>query len=202
MVRGSVGPAGRAALLLLGAGLVARTTVPRLGHVPAAADFDALLCYGAACVLTGVAGWTAVVATALLLSSRPPTAVAGRRLLAASCPRRWRTPLLLALGAASVATVASPAHAEGWRPPALDRPVDTVGTSRAAARPAPAQWVRVAAGDSLWSLARQRLPGSDDATLARLVRRTYAANRSVIGPDPNLLHPGEQLRVPGPRSAR
>jgi hypothetical protein len=60
--------------------------------------------------------------------------------------------------------------------------------------------IRVAAGDCLWSLAARELAarhvGSRPADIARAWHRWYAANRASIGPDPDLLRPGELLHVP------
>lgn len=57
--------------------------------------------------------------------------------------------------------------------------------------------VTVHAGDSLWSIAAAHLPpGSDDAAVAAAWPRWYAANRSVVGDDPDLIHPGQVLAVP------
>ena len=62
--------------------------------------------------------------------------------------------------------------------------------------PAPAT-ERVVTGDSLWAIAERRL--GRDATPAAVTaewRRWYAANRDVIGPDPDRLLPGTTLRAP------
>jgi nucleoid-associated protein YgaU len=57
---------------------------------------------------------------------------------------------------------------------------------------------RVVAGDSLWSLSRDHVgAGATDARVAATWPRWYAANRTVIGPDPDLLLPGTTLTVPG-----
>jgi len=63
--------------------------------------------------------------------------------------------------------------------------------------------VRVAArvvvrrGDSLWSIAAREL-GADASAEAIAARwpQWYAANRDVIGPDPDLILPGQVLRTP------
>ena len=69
-------------------------------------------------------------------------------------------------------------------------------TPVAAARPARALVV-VAPGDSLWSVAARLLPeAAPDAEVDALWRRIYAANRSLIGDDPGLVRPGQQLLVP------
>ncbi len=57
--------------------------------------------------------------------------------------------------------------------------------------------VRVRPGDSLWSLAAEHLgPAAPDPAVDRLWRRWYAANRAVVGPEPDLLLPGQLLRPP------
>jgi hypothetical protein len=61
-------------------------------------------------------------------------------------------------------------------------------------------FVTVRRGDSLWSLTAARLgPSATDARIAAEWPRWYAANRQVIGPDPSVIHPGQQLRPPPPR---
>ncbi|KRF24196.1 hypothetical protein ASG95_06260 [Phycicoccus sp. Soil803] len=52
-------------------------------------------------------------------------------------------------------------------------------------------------GDSLWTIARRDLgPGATDTEVAAAWPHWYAANRDVIGPDPDLLRPGQRLRAP------
>lgn len=58
--------------------------------------------------------------------------------------------------------------------------------------------VVVRPGDSLWAIAEHRLgPDSDAADIAAAWPRWHAANRERIGPDPDLIHPGTRLVVPG-----
>jgi hypothetical protein len=60
--------------------------------------------------------------------------------------------------------------------------------------------VVVRPGATLWDIARRNLhPGAGAGEIARAWPRWYAANRRVIGPDPNLIVPGMRLRVPGAR---
>jgi nucleoid-associated protein YgaU len=55
----------------------------------------------------------------------------------------------------------------------------------------------VVRGDSLWDIAAARLgPGASRAQIAREWQRWYAANRVVIGPDPDHIEPGQQLVAP------
>ena len=49
-------------------------------------------------------------------------------------------------------------------------------------------------GDSLWSIARVH-PAADDDVDQRW-RAIWAANRDVVGADPDLIHPGQALRLP------
>lgn len=52
-------------------------------------------------------------------------------------------------------------------------------------------------GDSLWAIAAAELgPGAPDAAVAARWPQWYAANNAVIGPDPELLLPGQVLRAP------
>ncbi|GAA4971507.1 LysM domain-containing protein [Kineococcus glutinatus] len=86
------------------------------------------------------------------------------------------------------------ASAPGSAPPGAQRPAAIGGT------------VVVHRGDTLWSLVSAHLratDGQERATgatrTAAEVQRWWAANRDVIGPDPDLLHPGQVLHVPPAR---
>ena len=94
----------------------------------------------------------------------------------------------------------------GWTP---DRPVLThrrsaheeaaarlvTGPSRAERRVADEVVVR--RGDSLWDIAARQLgPGASAADVAVEWPRWHDANRDVIGPDPDLLIPGQRLVPP------
>jgi hypothetical protein len=53
-------------------------------------------------------------------------------------------------------------------------------------------------GDSLWSIARDELAaGAPDSAVCGEVAAIYAANRALIGPDPDLILPRTQLTLPG-----
>lgn len=95
----------------------------------------------------------------------------------------------------------------GQEPPTLlwqpGRPVDSPGLL---ARPGSGTGetgetgtVAVRSGDSLWTLAADQLgPLATDVEIARQWPRWYDLNRHVIGPDPDLLLPGQLLTVPPP----
>lgn len=52
----------------------------------------------------------------------------------------------------------------------------------------------VVAGDDLWSIAAAHLPtGADDAAVLDATLALHRANADVVGPDPDLIHPGQRL---------
>jgi hypothetical protein len=54
----------------------------------------------------------------------------------------------------------------------------------------------VVRGDCLWDIAAARLTEPSDAEIATAVRAWWSANAEVIGPDPDLIHPGQVFRPP------
>jgi LysM domain len=65
-------------------------------------------------------------------------------------------------------------------------------------------WHVVEVGDTLWDIAAARLVPAERSAgnINRYWRQVYRANRSVIGADPDLLHPGTRLHVPPFRRTR
>jgi len=148
-------------------------------------EFPSALLALVSVVTVAVGAWALLVA---LLASTP----ALRGLAVALTPRVLRGLVFAGVaGALSVPT----AHAEdrgvdGLRLP--DRPL-VAGAEPAAKQSA----VAVRSGDTLWAIARARLgPGADAAATAHEVVRWHAANRDVIGDDPDLIHPGQRLDPP------
>lgn len=79
-------------------------------------------------------------------------------------------------------------------PPDLDWPAQPREATRHAS-----DTVRVRRGDSLWGIAAAHLPPSaTDRAIAAAWPRWYAANRAVIGSDPDLILPGQMLVPPQP----
>jgi nucleoid-associated protein YgaU len=63
--------------------------------------------------------------------------------------------------------------------------------------PARDRSVVVRAGDCLWRLAEQDLPaGATAPQVAAHWRAIYRLNRTLVGADPNLIHPGQRLTLP------
>lgn len=57
--------------------------------------------------------------------------------------------------------------------------------------------VTVRAGDTLWGIVARQLPGgASDARIAAAVDSWHRRNRAVIGPDPDLILPGQRLAPP------
>lgn len=60
-----------------------------------------------------------------------------------------------------------------------------------------AKSIVVQRGDSLWDIASRHLgEGATHADVAREWPRWYEQNRAVVGSDPDLIHPGQQLTAP------
>lgn len=108
-------------------------------------------------------------------------------------------PGLRATGA-SPSPAASRGDGPGWRPtPPLrvlaEQP--TLLTPALRADSASMDHVTVRRGDSLWSIAARHLgPSATDAEIAHEWPRWYAANAALIGDDPDLIYPGQQLLPP------
>lgn len=210
-----------AGVLLVVTGLaiaVLALAVPVLASAPdalhAGSDVTADLVTAGAALLAAVAAarlWlvSVVVAGSLLRGVVPhPRGVLGAL-------------VLTACGVLSVGSLAAAAHAEVDRPAVNERqsahglPLQGLPLpDRALGGPAPVggsagfspagrardrDQVRVRRGDALWTLARARLgEQAPDATVAQYVHRMHATNRAVIGPDPDLILPGQDLLLPHP----
>ena len=103
----------------------------------------------------------------------------------------------------SSAPLAAEAVDPGWTPPAPPPPVrraapaDPLVVATPRAGMSGEEGVAVRRGDTLWDIAARHLPaGSPDADIAAAWPRWHAANATVIGDDPDLLRPGQLLRVP------
>jgi len=149
---------------------------------------------GGVLLLVTAVAWThwCLVLVAALTRQRVRLAPAGWRLAAAGCLGLAVT--VAATGAAvPVEGGGGVARLDGL--PLPDRPVGSGVTC--GARACGGWIVTVRPGDTLWALAAARLPtGADDVRVDRAWHTWYSANRRVVGPDPNLLLPGQRLRVP------
>jgi nucleoid-associated protein YgaU len=148
-------------------------------------DFPAAVLALVSLVMLALTAWALLVVS---LASVP----ALRGLAVALTPRLLRGVVFAGVaGALAVpAAQAEDRGVDGLRLP--DRPL--VAASEAERLE---QTVVVRRGDTLWAIARARLGSrADVASTAREVRRWHDANRDVIGPDPDLIHPGQRLDAP------
>ncbi|HUS20423.1 MAG TPA: LysM domain-containing protein [Aeromicrobium sp.] len=152
-------------------------------HIPdlASVDLSTALNRLAGCLLVGTLAWAGLVT---LLASWAPTA----RWARAITPRALRVTLFTAV---SSALAVSPARAASD----LDGlPLPSRGVTVAAE--ATGGHV-VAAGESLWAISARALPPeAGPADVAHEAAAWYQRNRALIGPDPNLIHPGQVLLAP------
>ena len=163
---------------------------------------EALLASGTLVALA-IAAWT-VVAAILVVAG------VSSQVVRAVTPRALRRAILV--GAAG-ALVIAPAHAEQVAGPDAvvrhpvgglpfpDRPdaVSTTGDAPASTAPpaVAAPPVDVRPGDTLWAIARRTLPAdATGADIAAATRAWHAANRAVIGDDPDLIFPAQRLVPP------
>jgi hypothetical protein len=147
-------------------------------------DFPAAVLALLSLATVAVAGWAVLVVS---MASIP-----GLRGLAVVLTPRLLRGVLLASVAGSLTIPGARADdrgVDGLRLP--DRPVVAASSTSASDR------VVVEPGDTLWAIARDRLgPRADVATIAHACDRWHRGNRDVIGPDPDLIHPGQRLVPP------
>ncbi|WP_432479376.1 LysM peptidoglycan-binding domain-containing protein [Nocardioides sp. GXQ0305] len=179
------------------------------GGVPAASrPFDAWLVIGCEVAALLAATWLW-----LLVGLVVREAVSGTTCPRGAVPPLLRRVVLAACGVGLLGSLASPAHAGSLPSPLAGLPLPDRPTTHATRPPEPSPsstpaaaageagrrspTVRVQRGDTLWDLAAADLP--DRAPLAAVDERwrvIHAANREVVGDDPDLILPGQRLRLP------
>jgi hypothetical protein len=196
-----------------------RGGVPTLPRLP----FEQVLTGACALLALGCALWLAVATAIVVLAEAARVVPLGRRVPRGLdalgdhlCPALVRTLVVTALGAVVTAALTAPAPADapsdgsrgsfprgaaGLSGLALpDRVVSVpagLTVARTAARRTPSKVV-VRRGDSLWSIAADRLPqGAGNRRICAGWHRLYSANKDRIGADPDLILPGTALVVPG-----
>jgi nucleoid-associated protein YgaU len=100
-------------------------------------------------------------------------------------------------GAKTPTTSGRPSVSGRMRVGVPDRPTDGAPVRYTEVRGGGVVRVVVREGDSLWALAARELgAGATSEAIAARWPEWYAANRHVIGDDPDLILPGQVLRVP------
>ena len=105
--------------------------------------------------------------------------------------------LVLAVARSTPAGAALPPPAMRLEP----APVATAPATDEATAPEPlpraeADSYRVRPGDSLWAIAARTLGDAPQDEVDRYWRAIYAANRDLVGDDPDLIFPGQTLTLP------
>jgi len=73
---------------------------------------------------------------------------------------------------------------------------ESASSESASTQPESPRVLEVEPGDSLWSLTEEFLDSPGDSKVATAWPELYEANRDLIGADPDLIHPGQELVVP------
>lgn len=99
------------------------------------------------------------------------------------------------------ATAAPAAYSNGALAGTLPSPMwptAPVAVGPARVRPAPhSKIATVQPGDSLWTITAAQLRADHSlANVSIACARVYALNRAVVGPDPDLIQPGQSLNIP------
>lgn len=200
-------------------GAVARAVLQTAPHrltTLARTPLDVALTDLAAVALLGCAAWLWLVTTVVVVEV---LVVEGRRggvpgPAPRGVPAGVRRVVLAACGVALTSGLAQPSQAADPHSRATHRghltalaglPLPDRAVAGAASRPRtehrrgePQRTVLVRPGDTLWSLAARDLAaGSPDVLVAAHWHAIYAANRALIGPDPDVIVPGQRLRLPG-----
>ena len=175
------------------AGCLGGLLAPEAAHSPVGRPFADQLVW--LCAVAGLAGsaWLWLLTTAVAVETATGAGATG-------VPLPGRRLVLAACGIALAG--ASPAAATPGAP--LVDPHDAAAAVLLTGLPLPDRPVGddavvVRAGDTLWALAEHALPpGADDGAVTARWHRIYDLNRDRIGPDPDLIQPGQRLRLPRP----
>lgn len=182
----------RVAAALVGASMAA-TLAPAAAQADSAAPFPGFSVSASA--TPGPEGATQAsspaITSAVPPSTGPPSAAAASAAAARSAP-----PIDAPRSGAAAASSAVPAA--GWTPSRpRQRAVAAPGLVTSGAARAEGTEVVVHRGDTLWDLVAAHLgPDASEAEVAMAWPHWHAANRSVIGDDPDQLLPGQVLTVP------
>lgn len=170
-------------------------------HPRPVVDLGDLIELVAWCGLLGAGGWAAVLFATMLA-----TALTGYA-LPVPCPRSWRPGVAALCGIGAAVGMALPAGAAqppqthpGRSTQASSTTAPSTATLPALGRPTGseqtghAEDIVVTAGESLWTIVAARHPHEPIAVTARRVARLHQANMDTIGPDADLIRPGQRLR--------
>lgn len=173
-------------------------------------SFTVLLTGLAAVALAVATGWGWAVTLVVVAEVVARPSVAGDRRVR-GVPRPVQRALLAACGATLAAGLALPAHADPGTAGVGSPPSPGTGAALLTGLPLPTRATAgdptataatpdihvVRPGESLWSIAADRLPAdASDLQITAAWQAVHRANRAVVGPDPDLVHPAQRLRLP------
>ena len=153
--------------------------------------------------LVACAAWAWLAAMSVVLEASAAVAPGARRI--PGVPPVVRRMILAACGVVVASALSQPASAAGDDArqdslAGLPMPERALGAAHAPAahsHAAPSRPLVVRPGDSLWSLAAEDLgPEASAAAVEARWRSIYRLNRALIGPDPDLIRPGQLLELP------
>lgn len=150
---------------------------------------------------------SSVVAAAPVVPASAPTAGPSAAAAVAAAPTHAPRDPFRALVKAGDAALAPPAIlpagvVAATNPAASNPPAATSKTTPDAPTPVAAAGsctgtsYRVAAGDTLWTIAARAVKSSDGSRISIAWHRIYQANRPPLGPDPSVLAVGVKLCLP------
>ena len=124
------------------------------------------------------------------------------RLAATATPKP--VPTKVAVSTSPTPVVTTPAAAPTRPAPVASKPAEVAPPARApqqAGRAAKVAYTfRIAPGDTLWHVTKTGLAqtgrSTSNANVATYLQKMYASNRAVIGPNPNLIVPGQAIVWP------
>lgn len=130
------------------------------------------------------AGASALIGSALVSAAPVAASIAA--------PQERSSPGLSLTWADSPHTCEPAQEPTNTSPAELANPSQDSSTAPASTSP---DSITVTPGDSLWSIAASLRPGADDARIDETWRAIHEANAGTI-PNPDLIHPGQQLTLP------
>ncbi len=194
------------ALLLVSSG---PRTLAAAAHAGTNTQADVWVTTGAEALGLVLLAWLALVALVSAIGALPGRLGRAARCLARSIAPAVVTSLIrgglglgagAALGTSSVLAMTALTPAVAVTATTADHPWPSLDRASVVSATVRSEAYVVRPGDSLWAIAERHLEArgspSSAADIAKAWPSWWAANRDVIGDDPDLIHPGQHLETP------